>query len=182
MEVARRAGVGNATIFRRFPQKEDLIAAVVELVMRERIDEEKSQPPAASPGAALRGFLERMTEWQLRDRGLLECMPAGILADPRLEVLRDELSALAAGLVAAAQGSGEVRDDVGHEDVAVLGISIGQIGAQFAEVEPELWRRYLAIVLDGLRPGGRELPGSSPDFAAVCAGKAHAPAACHDVD
>lgn len=173
-EVARRAGVGNATIFRRFPQKEDLIAAVVERVMRERIDEETSQPAAGSPGAALRGFMERMIDWQLRDRALLECMPAGVLADPRLEALQTELSELAARLVAAAQRSGEVRDDIGYEDVVVLGMAVAHTAAELQQVGPDLWRRYLSVVLDGLRPGGGELPGHSPAWTSVCAGKAAA--------
>ena len=170
-EVARRAGVGNATIFRRFPQKDDLVVAVVERLMRRRIEEERSAEAVVTPGTALRGFLHRMVGWQVRDRCLLESMPAGLLADPRLIPLRDELSALGGELLAEAQASGEIRQGVTAEDVAVLCQALGQIGVSLADTDAGAWERYLAIVVDGLRPGGDPLPGHPPGWDAICAGK-----------
>ena len=170
-EVARRAGVGNATIFRRFPQKEDLAVAVVERLLRQRIEELRSLPSGLSPVEALGDFLERMVDWQVRDRALLESMPAGLLADPRLVPLRDELSGIAAGHLAEAQRRGQVRPGVTAEDLAVLCQALGQVGSSLADSDPGAWRRYLAIVVSGLRHTDQPLPGAPPGWDAICAGK-----------
>src|SRR3954465_8443716 len=71
-EVARRAGVGTATIFRRFPTKDDLIAAVFQMRMDEIV--ELARKSAALPGgiAAVHHFFEAATQLQIRDRGFME--------------------------------------------------------------------------------------------------------------
>ena len=61
-----------------------------------------------------------------------------------------ELLALVQQLIARAQESGAVRADVGAEDVSLLVGSAIQATRQSAD--PDAWRRYLAVVLDGLRP------------------------------
>jgi hypothetical protein len=102
-------------------------------------------------------LLERLIEWQIRNRALLESRPAGVLDDPRLTGVRTELGELFEGAVVAAQRSGELREDVGSQDFLVLGLAVAQIGAELDSMAPGRWRRYLAIVLDGLRPGGAPL-------------------------
>jgi AcrR family transcriptional regulator len=150
-EIARRAGVGNATIFRRVATKEDLIVAVVEARLRERLDEAR-EAAGDDPGAALRSLLEAMVGWQVEDRALMDSMPARIHTEPRLRRLHDELAVVTGRLLVAAQKAGAVRDDVDVEDLAVLGNAVARAGASLEATAPGSWRRYLGIVVDGLRP------------------------------
>jgi AcrR family transcriptional regulator len=168
-EIARRAGVGNATIFRRFPAKEDLIIAVVESALREHIAAAREAVDAEHPGAALREFAHAMVAWQLDDRFLMDSICSSVMIEPRLQELKAELSALLGRLLENAQRSGDVRDDVEPQDIAVLCNGVARIGDTFEQTAPGAWRRYLAIVLDGLRPGGTPIDVASPSWDAMCA-------------
>ncbi len=139
-EIARRAGVGHATVFRRFPTKGDLIFAVVE----RRVDEIRALAEEAlaadDPGEAFYEFVWRVAELNMSAPGLHQC------------VLRcgekpgaAELERLATRIVARAQRAGTVRTDVKPADVTLLVRS-----ALMAAPEGQ-WRRYLGVVLDGLR-------------------------------
>jgi len=148
-EIARRAGVGNATIFRRFPTKEDLIVAVVAARLRERLEEARWEEET-DPGAALRAYLEAIIAWQVEDRSLMDSMSDRIGCDPRLGDLHARMAAVAGRLLRAAQAANVVRQDLEVEDLAVLGNAVARIGASLERTAPGRWRRYLDIVLDGL--------------------------------
>src|SRR3954452_24136951 len=68
-EIARRAGVGAGTIFRRFATKEDLIAAIVEARVEEVLGAAAECAAEDDPAEALRGFAFALTGLQARDRG-----------------------------------------------------------------------------------------------------------------
>ena len=152
-DIARRAGVGTATIFRRFPTKDELVAAVFEARLREIVAiarESAALPPGMN---AVRSFFERAIEFQIRDRGFLENVGKRAFAeDPRFMRARDEIFGALDDLVQGAQEVGELRADVQTADLPVLLHAVCN-GALFTEsTSDELWRRYLDIVLDGLRP------------------------------
>jgi hypothetical protein len=71
------------------------------------------------------------------------------------ELQREKLALEAAldGLVAAAQASGEVRGDIRGTDLAMLMMAATNTCAPTQDLYPELWRRYLALMIDSLRPG-----------------------------
>jgi AcrR family transcriptional regulator len=148
-EIARRAGVGHATVFRRFPTKDALIAAVVSKQIQElkaRVEEALAEE---DPGEAFRGFVWHAGELHSRDRALYEgftrCVDVREVADAKAE-----LDALVEQLIKRAQEAGALRHDVAADDVSSL---VGSaIRGAFSSQDPELWRRYLAVVLDGLRP------------------------------
>ena len=152
-EVARRAGVGTATIFRRFPTKDDLVAAVFHMRMDEIVEIARECARLPAGIAALHRFFELATEFQIRDRGFMENIGKRRFADdPRFDSARDEVFHAIEQIVAKAQQAGELRDDVSPADVPVLLQAVCG-GAQFASgSNPELWRRYMDIVVDGLRP------------------------------
>lgn len=152
-DIARRAGVGTATIFRRFPTKDDLVAAVFETKLQEMsaLVEEVTQ---LEPGMdALRAFFERAVQFQIRDRGFMENVGKRAFADdPRMRAATDQLFATLDRIVDSAKAAGELREDVQAADLPVLMHAVCS-GAAFTETTGEdLWRRYLDIVLDGLRP------------------------------
>ena len=153
-EIARHAGVGTGTVYRRFPDKSILIDALFE----SRIDAviEVAETALAMPDAwdGLVHFLQTSIEMQQADRGLKELLfgercPGG--ANERFARKRDRLQPALAALVDRAHASGQLRPDVGLSDLVVVQFMLHGVGTFSATVEPELWRRQLAIVLDGLR-------------------------------
>jgi AcrR family transcriptional regulator len=138
--IARRAGVGNATVFRRFPTKGALIAAVVQVRVRELTALADAALEDEDAGAALTAFLWRAAELQARDRGLYECLDRCLLSP---EVA--ELEQAVVRLVERAQAAGALRADIGARDVPAL------VGAAIRVAPQGQWRRYVGVVLDGLR-------------------------------
>ena len=152
-DIARRAGVGTATIFRRFPTKDDLVAAVFDARLQE-ITEIARETAELEPGMdALRSFFERAVEFQIRDRGFMENVGKRAFADdPRFAAATEQIFASLDRIVAGAKEAGELRDDVQTADLPVLMHAVCS-GATFTEtLGDDVWRRYLDIMLDGLRP------------------------------
>jgi AcrR family transcriptional regulator len=142
-EIARRAGVGHATVFRRFPTKDALIAAVAQERMRTLVELAEEALSEPDPGEAFTGFIWRSAELHARDRGLYECV-----ARCRDMAEVEQLHGVASELVGRAQAAGALRPDVTAEDVEAL------VGSAVKSSPPDRWRQYLTVVLDGLRPAG----------------------------
>jgi AcrR family transcriptional regulator len=168
-DVARRAEVGIGTVYRRFPDKEHLIAALFE----ERIDAVVAAAGeaalAADPWAALVGFLERVLAAQAVDRGLKQLL---ISSGSRAQVhdARERILPHVRTLVARAQAAGVMREDVTAEDLPLLQLMVGAVMDSAGAEQPELWRRYLALFLDALRrdrTAPAPLPVGPPDEARV---------------
>jgi AcrR family transcriptional regulator len=140
-EIARRAGVGHATVFRRFPTKDALISAVVDrriAELHELADEALAREDA---GAAFTDFVWRAAELGAKDRGLDDCF-LRCSDSPTLRALRDD----GARITRRAQEAGAVRGDIPPEEVGEL------IRAAIRVAGPGDWHRNVQIVLDGLRP------------------------------
>ena len=150
-EVARRAGVGVGTAYRRFRNRDDLIAALFE----ERLEEFGAVLEAAlnddDPWTGLTRFLERSMEMQAEDRGFKELQLQSDEGRERLRIFRARLRPLVGELLRRARDAGELRDDVVEDDVILVSLMTGAVVDFSASVEPQLWRRALAIQLDGLR-------------------------------
>jgi AcrR family transcriptional regulator len=148
-EIARRAGVGHGTVFRRFPTKDALRAAVI----RARIDEllarahELLEQPDA--GAAFEEFVWAAAESCRRDRHLFESIEQ-CSAFTEVSEAKQELHATGDKLIRRAQRAGALRRGLDSHDVGALVGAAIQASAQ-AERE-DAWRRYVQVVLDGLRP------------------------------
>jgi AcrR family transcriptional regulator len=152
--VASRAGVGSATIFRRFATKDELIDAVLEARLQEML--EIVRDAAAQPAGldAIRSFLRQMIEVQLRDKGLLESVGKRRFALlPAYALVKDEMFSALDVLVRKAREAGEVRDDLAGVDLPVLLHSLSHAALMIEGDAPDLWLRYLDLVCDGLRPG-----------------------------
>jgi AcrR family transcriptional regulator len=154
-EIAQRAGVGEATLFRRFPTKEDLITAIVAVQLEDAAAVAAASLEEEDPWGSLEGFLYEMAERASHDHGVFDavkekCMTAPGLAEPKGRVLE-----LTSQLVRRAQRAGVVREDIAGQDLMFLMHSIASLGElPFPGLRADLWKRYLGIVLDGLRPEG----------------------------
>lgn len=160
-DIAERAGVSVATVYRHFPDKETLFATLVI---------ENSQQAAAFARAALgepdvwlafAGFLERCAELQAENRGLCEALIYGFAIERWADLIADAgLMEATATLIGRGQREGAIRADARPDDVALIigGLAATMLGGG-GPVGGD-WHRFLAICLDGLRPiAGTSLPG-----------------------
>jgi AcrR family transcriptional regulator len=153
-EIARRAGVGAGTLFRRFPTKEDLIFAIIEERMLELIGAgRRALDEEPDPEAALRRFMFVGAELHVRDRGFFDAVVTRVNSEQRLRELRNEVVALAAELLDRARAAGAVRDDVEPQDLPLLMCAAATAAAPIHGAMPDLWQRYMALIFDALRPG-----------------------------
>jgi len=146
-EIARRAGVGHGTVFRHFPTKDGLRAAV----LRVRLDElfVRAQELLAEPdaGAAFEELVWVAAASCRRDRFLFEGIETCAFED--VSARKQELHEVFDRLIRRARRAGTVRRGVDARDVgALVGAAIQ--AAQHAERDED-WRRYVQVVLDGLR-------------------------------
>jgi AcrR family transcriptional regulator len=150
-EIARRAGVGVGTIYRRFPDKEQLIEALFEKGIGEMaaLAEESLRCDDAWEG--LIAFLEGATAAHADDRGLKEVALSGVHGLERVARARELMLPLITRLVARAQEQGSLRPDLEPTDLPLLQLMLGSLSECTRDVDPEIWRRYLGILTDGLR-------------------------------
>lgn len=150
-EVAREAGLGVGTVYRRFPNREALIEALFDDGIDEivRIVEEAEAEPRAWDG--LRHFMTSVLQLQTADRGLRDVLLSQRSPDPEHDVLRDHLKPPLERLVRRAQQEGDLREDLTATDVGVLEVAVLGAAEFTAVAAPGAWQRFLAIVLDGMR-------------------------------
>jgi AcrR family transcriptional regulator len=150
-EIARRAGVGVGTVYRRFPDKEQLIDALFE----ERIGEVAALAEAGlrhdDAWEGLVSFLEGATAAHADDRGLKEVVLSGVHGLERVARARELMFPLVTRLVVRAQEQGSLRHDLVPTDLPLLQLMLGALSECTRDVEPEVWRRFLGILTDGLR-------------------------------
>ena len=158
-DIARTAGVGVGTVYRHFPTKDDLIAALVTDRFERLAERAEDALAEQDPWQAFCDLMRYSAALTVRDRGLSEFLSS----HPELgqnEAVRTGLADLTATLIAKAQRAGGMRDDAVIEDVPTLICALGAVTAGAAGNMPELnWERYVEIMLDGLRaPGVNKLP------------------------
>jgi AcrR family transcriptional regulator len=147
-EIARRAGVGHGTVFRRFPTKEALRAAILRTRLDELLARARSLLAEPDAGAAFEELVWVAAESCRRDRFLFE----GVETCGELEVTqsKQELHETVDRLIRRARRAGAVRSGLDARDVgALVGAAIQ--AAAHAERDAD-WRRYVRVVLAGLRP------------------------------
>jgi AcrR family transcriptional regulator len=139
-EIARAAGVGHGTVFRRFPTKDDLMYAVIERYVAQMCAIAEEALESDDPGEAFFDFAHQVAELAMSTPGLHKCVvhcgerPRGA-----------ELDELGRKVVARAQRAGAMRRDLKPDEVGPL------IRAALTAAPPGQWRLYLDVVLDGLR-------------------------------
>jgi AcrR family transcriptional regulator len=157
-DIARAAGVGVGTVYRHFPNKEDLIHALTERRFERLAELAREAMAEDDPAAAFERYLYRGAELQAEDRSLNEVMrdrPEAMMAGAQkaglLELVRD--------VMARAQKAGAIRADAEAEDIPMLmcGLGTSTPGSAGPFVSATSWQRFLAVILDGLRA-----PGSAP--------------------
>jgi AcrR family transcriptional regulator len=151
-DIARHAGVGVGTVYRRYPDKELLIDALFEDRLTALCAAAEAALAVDDPWEGLVLFFERGGELQARDRGLKELIADHAHGGECLIRARDRLRLLVTELFDRAKDAGVVRGDAEALDTPMIFMMLGPLMDRARHVDPDLWRRYLGIVLDGLRP------------------------------
>jgi AcrR family transcriptional regulator len=158
-EIARRAGVGNATLYRHFPTREALCDAVFAEYGSEL--DEISERVLRIPDAwdALSTWLEETCAAFATDQAFADVVTRGMPQSSVLNEICVRAIGLAETLFRNAQRQGVVRADAELSDLLFVMYALQQVVPVTAQVAPDAWRRHLAIALDGLRPReGAALP------------------------
>lgn len=150
-DVAHHAGVGVGTAYRRFANKEEVVDALFEESLERVAAAARDALAEPDPWLGLVGFLERSLHLQLGDRGLTQVMNDPALGRERVGEARTRIAPLITSLVERARAAGVVRADLEQTDVVLLQVALAAVVEATRGVEPELYRRYLALVLDGIR-------------------------------
>jgi AcrR family transcriptional regulator len=160
-EIAAAAKVGVGTVYRHFPNKEDLLDALVAKrfeILAGRAREAVAEAKEGDPWTAFRSFIEFSAEFQATDRAHAQSLSS---RSERMACAAQEsgLPDAAAELIGIAQRAGALRKDLAVEDIPALTCSMGSVALAAAEKPRMRWERLLAIWLDGVRaPAGGRLP------------------------
>lgn len=156
-DVAKAAKVGVGTVYRHFPTKDDLIAALATERFERLAEKAREQLVAEDPWQGLCEFIRYSAQIQADDRGL-----CGVMGS-RPEVMGASaeavgLAELCDALVKRAQQSGDLRKDLEWEEIPMIACALGGI-TKAQGPGAGRWPRLVEIVLDGLRaPAGSKLP------------------------
>ncbi|WP_230673497.1 TetR/AcrR family transcriptional regulator [Rathayibacter sp. Leaf248] len=152
-EIAARAGIGKGTVFRHFPTKEDLLAAIIGEEMEELAEVGRGQAEHADPDAALLQFMSAGVDlYATRSRAFVQAL--GTMPDrqhPETRVRWEQLIGAAEVLTRRAQREGSLRPDLNGEDVMLLICGVYYTAAPLLDSDPSAWRRYLQLTFDGMR-------------------------------
>lgn len=165
-EIAREAGTGMGTIYRRFPAKQDLLDALFNEHIDAVVALAEDALGATDPWDGLQQFMERHLDLQAEDRGLSEMLRANSQTSELVRQARQRITPIVSELVERAHAAGELGHDVSPGDFVLVQLMVCGVMDAARSFDPELWRRALAVALIGLRQG-QALPGTSPDADAI---------------
>lgn len=162
-EIARRAGVGNATVYRNFPDRDALVREVVCSVMDRT--SEAAEVALAETGDAF-GALERFVHTSADERISALCPMVQSTFNqhhPDLEASRERIEELVGRLMDRAKAAGQLREDVGVGDLMVAAAQLSRPPAGTGCLGADRFvHRHLQLFLDGLRAPARSfLPGTA---------------------
>jgi AcrR family transcriptional regulator len=170
--IARRAGVGKATFFRRFPTKDALILAVMEGFVADMEACADRAAAMADPWEGLRNYMLEHARMQAQNAGFFDAMAARHVEGHQMPAeLVARTMATADRALAPARDAGLVRAGVTGSDVMAMLKMLGPAIRPMCHVRmPEAaWTRYLELLLAGIRAGQEPLPGRPLDFCALVA-------------
>jgi AcrR family transcriptional regulator len=154
-EVARRAGVGIGTLYRHFPTREALVEVILEEHIGRILIAAEQAADAEDAWEGMVGFLDQVLDLQRKNLPLRHVFHRHAVGEsPIAQEQRAQIAAALERLVERAREQGAVRPDFALSDLLFAMWSFIPLFEATGEVAPNAWRRYLQIVVDGMRPAG----------------------------
>jgi AcrR family transcriptional regulator len=152
-EIADRAGVGIGTLYRRFPTREELVAATFDAGLTAYAEAAERAAEAGDAWAGFRALVEWICTRQAEDRGFTDALTMTLPACAGADQACDRASRAMAALVHRAQEQGALREDLVPEDVLLLIIANAGVVHVTRAAAPHAWRRFVALMLESFRAG-----------------------------
>ncbi|MFI2104590.1 TetR/AcrR family transcriptional regulator [Isoptericola sp. NPDC019693] len=151
-DVARHAGVGVGTVYRRFANRAELVEAVLDSAVNQVVGRAEQALDREDPWQAFEQFFLAAAADFAENRGLRQILvEGGHGVGTTLDVAGTRLAPAVEALITRAQEAGQLRTDIAHTDFPMVQLMLGAVTEHSREIAPDLWRRYATLLLDGLR-------------------------------
>ena len=162
-DIAHHAGVGVGTVYRHFPDRDRLIDGLFEQRFEELVAHMAEALADPDPWHGLTSFTRAAADLQADDRGIKDLLTGGHVGLERITRLRARLMPMGEELVRRAHESGDLRPDIEAADMPLIQGILGLLIDASGEIEPQLYRRYLDIMIRGIAADpDREPPIAGP--------------------
>ncbi|QYX79417.1 TetR/AcrR family transcriptional regulator [Streptomyces akebiae] len=165
--VAREAGVGIATMFRRFPTKEELVDAV----FLDRMDAYATAVAVAledpDPWNGFVGYIETACAMQAADSGFADVLITTFPTAKALERRRNEAYEGMVELISRAKATGRLREDFDSSDMVLLHMANAGVVNATGDAAPDAWRRVVALLVQSFEAPSRGPLPASPEHEAL---------------
>ncbi len=166
-DIARQAGTGNATLYRRFPTRGDLIAAVFAERMAEELDAVEAALAEPDPWDGFASYVTAVGLMQARDRGIADLVTMDVTRAPEIEAFRARAFQGLVTLVDRARSAGVLRQDFTTQDVVLLLMANAGLVERAHDISDEASARLVHLVLDGLRASAATDGPAAPQASAT---------------
>lgn len=160
-EIAREAGIGVGTVYRRFPDLQSLVDALFTERFTLFLNLATTAAELPDPARALRHYLLAAARWRSEDRALEVVLANASVDTGPVARTRDQLGRLVDGLAERAVAAGAVRKDFASADVYAFLNMIGAVADRTHDVAPDAWRRYAEVLMVGFGLEGATADGTS---------------------
>ncbi len=157
-DIAHEAGVGVGTVYRRFADKDSLIEALLAAKFEAMNEAAARAADEVDPREALRVYLMGVFEFRARDRALADAIVRAGKARPSIVQERDRLETQVSAIIERAETAGVVRAGFDYRDLPMLTSMVGAVADSTRAHDPNAWRRYAEVLIEGVLPGGTEAP------------------------
>ncbi len=149
-DIAHHAGLGVATLYRRFPDRESLVVALFNREIRKTVELARTALGATDPWEGFTTLLRSIFRAIAEDKGLRQALLSSRYGLAAATSGRDELIGLLTLIVKRAQDDGSLRAGITAQDIPPMMLMVG-IVADFAfNANRRLWERYCTLLIDGL--------------------------------
>jgi AcrR family transcriptional regulator len=171
-DIARQAGVGIATLYRRFPTREQLVAAALLEKVGQYADVASEALADPDPWAGFARFVRRSCALQANDRGLSDLLSLTLPASDEIEQLRATVYKHVTELAERAKAAGRLRPDFVTEDLLFVLIANAAVAHVSGPDAPRAWQRLAALFLDAFQHTGGDCLPAAPTAAELSRGMA----------
>ncbi len=154
-DIAHEAGVGVGTVYRRFADKDSLIEALLATKFEAMNGAAARAAEELDPREALRVYLMGVFEFRARDRALADAIVRAGKARPAIVEERNRLETQVSEIIRRASSAGVVRDGFDYRDLPMLTQMLGAVADTTRATDPDAWRRYAQVLIDGVMPPER---------------------------